>query len=77
MTVDLGYCENCQRSLTEADDLKPSLEVQAEARKRSRGRARLARQYNGLIRRGAQAVDLAALQGEIDGIEGRLTELGL
>lgn len=77
LAIDLDYCEHCNRRLDEIDDSKPPVEQQAEARKLARERSRLARLYNGLVRRGAMAVDLAALQGEIDGIEGRLTELGL
>lgn len=77
LALDLGWCESCQGDLAEIPDSRPPAEQRAEARKLARSRSRLVRQFNGLIRGGASAADLAALQGEIDRIEERLTELGL
>ena len=77
LAIDLGYCKHCQRLLGEADESKPPMEQQAEARKLMRERARLVQGYNTLTRQGATAADLVAWRGEIDGMGRRLTELGL
>lgn len=77
LALDLGWCEHCQGDLAEVPDSKLSVEAQVEARRLVRERARLAQEYNSLIRRGAMGDDLAGIALEIKTLEERLTELGL